>query len=369
MKKPPAAAVVLLTLLFALPDSSRACSMARTLWEMVEGADLVAVARVARIEADPTVFGVETEDAGDHEVAVLDVLDVWKGPSIAQVRLDFRSRFTTTRYREGAVVLVFLERGESRARRWREVTETAFEPPTPEEIEELGLDEAAFSPRELAMERQREEEEVRKFESWAAGRWLESGEQELPDSNEDRAVLERLVRDAARLQSAGKVSETDRLDWFIAAAAPQSLRRENVYALRAAETDLTDEQLGRIADILATAPALNETDLVLLQILKRHSGSEVDTAAAAVIEAALRMKPIPDWTTAMIEEALRRYGDDFSERVGRDDRDSSGRLIYMAGADETLPTIWAVARRDLGIPEVPPAERPPDPASSPIEPE
>jgi len=97
----------------------------------------------------------------------------------------------------------------------------------------------------------------------------------------------------------------------------------------------------------------------LLQLLQRDPGSEVDVAAAAVIEAGLRMKPIPSWATDMVEEALLRYGDDFSARIGRDDRDSSGRLVYMDGTDETLPTIWAVARRDLGIPAVPPAEAPP----------
>jgi hypothetical protein len=57
----------------------------------------------------------------------------------------------------------------------------------------------------------------------------------------------------------------------------------------------------------------------------------------------------------MVVEELHRYGDDFSERIGRDDRDPSGRLIEDSPGGGTIPTIWAVAPPDPGIPEMPPA--------------
>jgi hypothetical protein len=60
----------------------------------------------------------------------------------------------------------------------------------------------------------------------------------------------------------------------------------------------------------------------------------------------------------MVEATLRRYGDNFANRIGRDDRDKDGRPIYTGWGENTLPTIWEVARRELGIPSVVPAETP-----------
>jgi len=70
------------------------------------------------------------------------------------------------------------------------------------------------------------------------------------------------------------------------------------------------------------------------------------------------LRPIPDWVLKMVDVALRRYGDDFSARIGRDDRDPRGRPIHTGEGENTLPTIWEVARRELGIPAVAPAQVP-----------
>ncbi len=121
---------------------------------------------------------------------------------------------------------------------------------------------------------------------------------------------------------------------------------------------LTDEQLQRLAEGFAREPAVDYSDLTMLRLLAGYPDLEVDRTAAAVIEAGLIMRPIPDWVLEMVDEALKRYGDDFAARIGRDDRDPRGRPIYTGEGENTLPTIWEVARRELGIPQVLPAVAP-----------
>ena len=359
LKKPPAIAIVLLVIALQItaPTPSAACPVFATLWDAIDQADWIAIVRVRRIEVDPTPGNPSSGRSDEHEVAVLEALDVWKGPAAMEVRVDLEA-FAGAPFAEGDVVLVFLERGETRARRLDEQTAT----PTREELLEMGVDEADVA--QLLQANVEARESALRFEKWAAGRWLHVSHRRLPQSDVDRDALERLVRAAARLQAAGNVSHEDLLEWLVSVAEQPAFREEALYSFLSEESSLTDEQLARLAGAFLRAPAVDASDILMLDLLARYPGSEVDVAAASVIEAALRMSRIPAWTTPMVAAALHRYGDDFSERIGRDDRDPSGRLIYMAGATETLPTIWAVARRDLGIPEVPPAE--PRPRVTPV---
>ena len=50
----------------------------------------------------------------------------------------------------------------------------------------------------------------------------------------------------------------------------------------------------------------------MLRLLAGYPDLEVDRTAAAVIEAGLLMRPIPDWALEMVDEALKRYGDEFA---------------------------------------------------------
>ncbi len=124
-----------------------------------------------------------------------------------------------------------------------------------------------------------------------------------------------------------------------------------------AET-LTEAELARLADAFAREPALDSSDLRMLKLLEGYADLEVDRAAASVVEAGLLERPIPAWVPAMVAATLRRYGDSFEARIGRDDVDSRGRPIYTGEGENTLPTIWEVARRELGIPQVAPAAAP-----------
>jgi hypothetical protein len=313
-------------------------------------ADWIAVVRVARIEVDPTPGDPSFHFADQHDVAVFEALDVLKGPQETEVRLDLPP-FEGRRYTEGDVVMVFLARGDDWERRRSEASSQARE-----RLLQAGIDPDEIG--ELLDERDADEDPTAaRFAEWARGRWLLSHERPLPADEHERERLSKLVRSAARLQEAGAVSREDRVEWLISVVEQPDLRGEELSSLAAEESSLTEAQLGRLAAAFADSPAVDWSDIQMLRLLNRYPGSEVDLAAASVIEAALRMNPIPDWATPMVMEALRRHGDDLMERVGRDDRDPSGRLIYMDGATETLPTLWAVARRELGIPEVPPAGR------------
>src|SRR5678810_627876 len=79
MKKPPAITIVLLviTLQIARPTPSAACPVLATLWDVIELADWIAIVRVSRIEVDPSPGNPSSGDSEEHEVAVLEPLDVW----------------------------------------------------------------------------------------------------------------------------------------------------------------------------------------------------------------------------------------------------------------------------------------------------
>src|SRR5690242_21570486 len=79
MKKSPVAVILLAVLFLALPAPSPACGIAMTLWDLVQSADLVAVARVVRVDSDPTPFEPFPDGDDSHDVVVLDLLETWKG--------------------------------------------------------------------------------------------------------------------------------------------------------------------------------------------------------------------------------------------------------------------------------------------------
>jgi hypothetical protein len=221
-----------------------------------------------------------------------------------------------------------------------------------------------WTPEEEAAALAEAEAEQRRFEEWAVVRWIDADLSSGIVRGDDPDAIGEIVRAALRLQSSPPVSADDRIDWILSAAELPALHNEMVFELSAMQAALTERQARRLASLWIAAPAVDATDAVVLGLLAHYPDSSVDFAAASVIEAGLRMKPIPSWTTELVVSALARYGDDMWERVGRDDRDNAGHLIYMDGSDDTLPTIWAAARRDLGIPEVPPAEPPASPPAA-----
>jgi hypothetical protein len=374
--------VVLLVAISFAPTPAPACSLVPTLWGTVEESELIVLARVDSVELAPP----SDEASGRafrfaRDTAVLRVLETWKGSSRAEVRVQFFSHPRST-FREGEVVLAFLVSGETRAAR---EAEAWAEDPDEAEWREAGIPPEEF--REAMEMATRGREEARAFATWAPGRWFDAGplspEIGRPAESE-REALRELVELAVRLQTAGEVGLAEHREWLVKAAALRITRSESVSSLlwmtkepppfaeddgemgaeegeddgEARPAPLTNEELARIAAGFVRQPEGGYPAVAMLQLLATYPDLEVDRTAAAFIEAGLILRPIPGWVTAMVEEALRRYGDDFSVRIGRDDVDSRGRPIYTGPGENTLGTIWAVARRELGIPEVLPAELP-----------
>ena len=354
MKKHSSLVVLLLVVgPISFPVRSSACPVfgRPSLWLLVERSDLVALARVQRVDVDespgnPFLHG----HSADHETALLTVIDSWKGEFPSEVRVENGGHYAV-----GEVVLVFLERGEAQARAWRTLLDEArTEALTEWDSESSGDDGSDLDWLEEY------EEEVRLFEAWAPGRWLESDVWDASSLEaEDLDALREAIARAGELQASGNAGADARREWLIQVTEARATRRHAVGDLANVESELSDSDLARLAAAFIRTPSVNEDDLALLKLLTRRSDSGIDLAAASLVEAGLLLRPIPAWVVELVDVVLQRYGDSFADRIGRDDRDPRGRLIYTGEGENTLPTIWEVARRELGIPETRPAEAPP----------
>src|SRR5262245_34482874 len=145
--------LVLVPLVLGFPDASPACSLGPRLFEVAGSAEAIVLARIEAVDAPSKPD--ESADHFEEAVVTLRVLETWKGPSMAEVRMQVHD---TSPYRAGDVMLAFLERGETRAALVEQV------------VDEWDTDD----PEELA---QREEvrETNRRFTAWSAGRWFSAG--------------------------------------------------------------------------------------------------------------------------------------------------------------------------------------------------
>ena len=386
MKKRSLVVLVLVPLVLGFPDASPACSFGPDLFELSGRAELIALIRIEAIDGSPKPPEVEWDENADHfeeDAVVLRVLETWKGPSMSEVRMQVYS--VGADYKVGDVMLVFLQQGPSPRDVWEPSAEVlASLPPDVRENFEKGLT------RE------------RRHAAWAVGRWFSAGS--VSDTvafprEQDVAAIKDLVLAAARMQSGGTVDPQDRRDWFVTAAERRITRNEGLTQLRwelapptippfeanmeeseaeaepdaeepededaveSASEPLTKDQLSRLAAGFASEPAVDASDASMLRLLASYPDLEVDRTAASVVEAGLLLRPIPGWVTEIVELTLARYGDVFADRLGRDDVDKEGRPIYTGEGENTLPTIWEVARRELGIPSVLPAQAPARPTS------
>jgi len=327
---------------------------------------------------------------------VLEVLEIWKGNPSRTIELDLGENYGASYYSAGDEIVAFLQRGEANAARQRaedaeylDILRSILD-----EQPQIVEDDPDFpkSPEEIEAMRRQSEVAFDAFERWMVNRWslLRIVRLDKYPEASDREALTDIIRRAVKLQADG-ADAAARLDWHVTAAVHRATRYEGFIELffmippqrvdppetfvsedePGEDTDqpawepeveptpmLTDEQLKRLAEGFAREPAVDQTDLTMLRLLAGYPDLEVDRTAAAVIEAGLLMRPIPDWVLEMVDEALKRYGDDFAARIGRDDSDPRGRPIYTGEGENTLPTIWEVARRDLGIPQVLPAVAP-----------
>jgi hypothetical protein len=385
-----AAALVAGILATAFPSDAGAYPIPPvTLWSLVEQADVVVLARVERVEpGEPrTEEDMMNGDFFDRDIAVLRVLETWKGEEMAEIRVTFGAGVicpAPPRFQIGEVVLAFLERGETTTRRVAEANaqwEAERLGRTPEEkaAEEAEQIEAGWTPptpEEEAEQRAKSEQSFREFVAWAAGRWFTVGLSygTLYPAEEDRPAFRDLVAQAARLQAAGKVDPADRREWLVSAAERRATRWQGLYELapkadklhffydderQDAEEPLTGEELARLAAGFVREPSVDSTLTMLLTLLAPLPDAAVDRTAAAAIETALEKRPQAWWLPDAMARTLERFGDaDPEHRLVREKVDCDGVPICTRVPHENLPGIWQKARIDLGIPAVSPAEVP-----------
>ena len=418
MKKPSAVVALLLVVgQITLPTSSRACGFVMSIWYSIKGADAILLVRIESLEvrefvpgALPSVLGAPRK----RTAATLRVLETWKGDASAKIDVDLGENYVPTSRKEGDVFVAFLRSGnneiaaqerEHRLASYDRFVARLEERPDLSPVDDAGL---PRSRAELAAIRRDDEVAFDAFEAWMADRWSLFHFLNLDEYREesDLNAIRDVIRLAVRVQADGADDASARLDWHVTAAEHRATRSEGLVELYALldfpippmETDVSEEdeevaddagafpsdteeyvpdepeppqpqltrdQLRRLAEGFAREPAVGEADVTMLRLLATYPDLEVDRTAASVVEAGLLLRPIPEWALEMVDEALKRYGDNFADRIGRDDQDSRGRPIYTGEGENTLPTIWEVARRQLGIPSVLPAEAPKKPEGHP----
>ena len=337
------------------PSRSKACPVLASLWDFVKQSDLIVLATVESVEVDPTEAN-PMESSIEQDRVVLRVIDTWKGPFLREVTVtSYPEQYTV-----GDHVVAFLEQGESRAQRWREAIEGRRPRTwTPKRKATTPVDE--WSAEDQAKEMAR----IQTFAQWARGRWL-SVDHESPSTDEkEAAAFQQLVVSAVQLQSGGTIDHAARLDWLVSAAARRSTRSYGLDELprsrqwQSSEGEegpaklLTQDQLARLAEGFRLEPSADDSDVAMLEVLASYPDVEVDRTAASLVEAGLLLKPIPGWVLSLVAETLKRYGDDFGDRIGRGDLPDP-----LPGERDTLPAIWRQARAELGIPAVAPAVAP-----------
>ena len=391
MKK-PAGLAFLIAFTMVIPPPANAYPIPPvTLWQLIEQADVVVLARVERVEEGEKPRSHDQvehfEDAIDYDEAVLSVRETWKGQAASEVRVSFVANIfcpARPQFEEGEVVLAFLEKGETYTRRWGQERAERKEKRlhlTPEEKEE----EAAVyrangleppTPEEEAKQRAEDDAYFQRYGVWATGRWfaVALSYSTLYPLEKDRPIFREFVDQAVRLQAAGKVDPADRREWLISAAERRATRWQGLYELapkadtfhffydsdrQNLQEPLSGPELSRLAAGFVSDPSVDSTLLMLLTVLAPIPDADVDRTAAAAIEAALERRPQAWWLPDAMARTFERFGDpDPERRLRREKVDCDGVPICTRAPYENLPEIWRQARLDLGIPEVAPADVP-----------
>src|SRR4029077_15097233 len=140
------------------PDATPACSFGPELFELAARAELIVLARIEAVDAAPNRPEEEWDESADHfeeGVVRLQALETWKGPAMAEVRVQV---YDAAPHKAGNLMLAFLDRGETVA-----AATNKF------------LDEwDSNDPAQLAA-REELREKNRRYAAWSAGRWFSAG--------------------------------------------------------------------------------------------------------------------------------------------------------------------------------------------------
>ena len=307
-----------------------------TLWGLTEEADLVVLADITNVTPAAETRGTPMRDApsssrlgGSGSVARLLVREVWKGEAAGAITVDFDPNYicpAPPRYVAGKTVIAFLTDEDGH---WRTV---------------------ALS---------------------YGTRYPEAGE---------IGTYRDLVRSARDLMSrtpmakadGASVPKADRLDWLVRAASFRATRWDGLYDLmpqgdslhsfydqdvgdRPGSAGLTDAQYQRLARGFSEQPSTDRTLVMILSLFEGRPSHVLDRAAMASLESVLLADPPPWWIDEALKLLLRRLGDPAPE----------ARLVLLGDTFDakdagTVREIWARAKADLGLPDLPalPLKRP-----------
>jgi len=293
------------------------------LWELTEEAELIVLGEVTEVN-ESTDAGERslrnapssTRIGGPGSMARIAVREVWKGEAGAQVEVSFDPNYicpAPPRYVPGKTVAAFLTRDGDR---WYTV----------------GLSYGTLYPA-------------------------------AADVGDFRAR----IQEAVRLQRAGVEDPRERVAWHVRAAARPATRWHGLYGLRpssdslhyfydgkvgvrAAEVELTAADFDTIARGFIERPSLDRTLPMILALFEGRPHHALDRAAIAAVEGVLLRDEMPWWIGETLERLLRRLGDP----------DPKARLGPIGDLDDEKSTrvvreIWAGAKRDLLLPEIPAA--------------
>ena len=336
-------------------SSAPACLLRTPVWDVIEQAELIALVRIEAFEPGEKDF--------EPDVAVLKILETWKGSVRGEVRVAFAGNLSEDGRRAvaGDRILVFLESGETQIRRRQEAEMAAYEQRAAEwtsDDEESGEDFEPVSSEEPS----RQQDSDRRWETTRMGRWFPAGSGNgvlVPDAR-DTKPLRDLVDQAVRLQEGSPVPDDLRREWLVHAAAVRETRRDAIADLRillaasgqegegsvSTPGPLSVSEQRTIAESFVGDPGADAAAVpALMSLLSGLEDESFDRALVAVISAGVAAPRIPGW----VPEAVRQLV------VRRGWRDWGSAIWQRSVDDGTLKEMWPAVARDLRLPSVPPA--------------
>jgi hypothetical protein len=332
----------------ALRPVSSACPWSTpTTWELVREAELIALVRVDAFERDRKLPSCESASAapGDSEcdVAVLRILETWKGSLRSEVRVSFAGSLLADhgKVAVGDELVVFLESGETQVRRALEGPGAPLPPPivvasADDESAEVADDEGESELSEIsdvppessdvsvtAEDLQAAGDEERLWLESRIGRWYVSGWGSGVRAVKEEAVssIREFLVGTIRLQDSVEPSPEAIREWLIQAASTGSTRRYAIEDLqrtlgvsadpaqgRIRKTPLSENERQTLAAGFIRDPREDESVPLLMSLLSGHEDESVDAAFAHAIAGALSASPIPSWTPDAIRFLIARRG-------------------------------------------------------------
>ena len=307
----------------------------QTIWDLVHKADLIVLARVVDVGSAEAEAGKEDlEPWFDSDVAVLEVIETWKGTPEKQVSVAFTAGMicpAPPSYIEGRRVVAFLARREEEAKGRRKSAAGWYT---------VGLSYGTRYPAS-AQEELSLAEQARRAVADQQGRVAEEGKR-LPSTS----------------------------SWALRAAADRATRWDGLYALsfvsdpshayydrgRDQGSALSPAVLAELELIMVQAPSFDRTLPQMLRLLRGRPSAAVTNAAVNAIETILRNSTAPSWMDETIDLLVERLGQGpVPDLISRDPLEAESALVLepfresAQARKERVQKRWEAIKRKAGL--------------------